>query len=47
MSDYFNCQHCGELVSDEPQENELTCHICLAEIEADDQQGVRYERSCV
>jgi len=40
MSDYFNCQHCGELVSDEPQENELTCHICLAEIEADDQQGV-------
>ena len=39
MIDYFNCLWCGELVSDEPQENELTCPTCLAEIEADDQQG--------
>jgi len=39
MEDHFNCEHCGELVSDEPLPYEPTCDICQKEIDADDQQG--------
>lgn len=33
--DYFDCQHCGDLVSIDPMPNPLTCVTCQEEIAAD------------
>ena len=35
MEDYFDCQHCGDLVSLDPSPNPLTCVLCQEEIDAD------------
>lgn len=35
MEDYFDCQHCGDLISLDPMPNLLTCVLCQEEIDAD------------
>ncbi len=34
-TEHFNCQHCGELVSEDGAPFPVTCFICQSEIDAD------------
>ena len=36
MEDYFNCQYCAQLVSEDGAPQPQTCYICQGEIDADD-----------